>query len=83
MRPTVVWSIQFIVTISFRSSFVHYNLIRLGKFTFKTPDMGIPPPQTSSILNSFALLFSFSDPAAWLEYKANSATMLTSTREYN
>ena len=41
-----------------------------------------PPPQTSSLLNSYTLLFSFSDRPAWLEYKALSATMLTSTREY-
>ena len=77
-----MWSIQFIVTISFRSSFVHWNLIRLGKLTLKPPTWG-PPPKTSSILNSYALLFSFADPAAWLEYKAHSATMLTSTQEYN
>ena len=81
-RPTVVWSIQFIVTISFRSSLVHWNLIRLGKLTFKPPTWG-PPPQTSSIPNSYTILFSFSDRPAWLEYKAHSATMLTSTREYN
>ena len=76
-----MWSIQFIVTISVRSSFVEENLIRLGKFTFKPPTWGSAPPHTSLILNSsYALLFSFSDPAAWLEYKAHSATMLTSTR---
>ena len=78
-----MWSIQYIFTISFRPSFVHWNLIRLGKLTVKPPTWGQPPPQTSSIPNSNALFFSFSDPAAWLEYKAHSGTMLTSTREYN
>ena len=45
--------------------------------------MGTRPPKHPQFLILMHYYFIFSDPAAWLEYKAHSATMLTSTREYN